>query len=272
MAQLADASADIVLADPPYNIGKDFGNKSDSMTMEEYITWSRSWLSEAVRILKPSGTLYVYGFSEILAHVSVNLELEKRWLVWHYTNKTSPTTSFWQRTHESIIVAWKDADQRIFNADDVREPYSDTYIKNFKNKNKTRTTTKGRFGKTSTTYTVNDKGALPRDVLKVPALAGGAGMVERWLWCTTCDDAFPNSEKEAHCDHSTFAHSTQKPYELTQKLLLAAKPLSGGLVVVPFVGSGSELAVIADLALDYIGFEINPEYVKLASRFLEKRK
>ena len=105
--KLSDESVDIIIIDPPYNIGKDFGNNSDKQNMFDYIEWSKLWIEESIRVLKKTGTMYIYGFSEILAHLSVNIDLPKRWLIWHYTNKNSPRSSFWQRSHESIICCWK---------------------------------------------------------------------------------------------------------------------------------------------------------------------
>lgn len=269
MQKIPDESVDVVLCDPPYNIGKDFGNESDKQELKSYVAWCELWLNEAVRILKPTGTLYIYGFSEILAHISVKIEINHRWLVWHYTNKNNPHSKFWQRSHEAIIVAWKS--KPIFNLDDVREPYTDTFLKNAAGK--VRKGTKGRFshdGK-ETVYKAHDKGALPRDVIKVPALAGGAGACERWFYCQQCGEAYENNLKAEHEAHGVLVqHPTQKPYSITERLLLASKPKENGIVVVPFTGSGSELKVAMDLGMSYLGFELNPLYIKLAESFLLK--
>lgn len=261
---------DIILADPPYNIGKDFNNESDNQPLPQYLNWSDQWITEALRVLKESGTLYIYGFPEILAHISVRLSIPYKWLVWHYTNKTVPHYKFWQRSHESILCCWKNSSKRIFNVNDVREPYTETFLKNAAGK--TRKATPGRFSKgdKETTYTAHEKGALPRDVITCPALAGGAGRNERWFLCKTCNDVF--QDKKDHETHEIVSHPTQKPYKLTEKLLLAAKPEENGVVIIPFVGTGSECAVAEDLGMEYFGFEINSDYVLLANKFLNKRK
>ena len=88
LRNLESSSADIVLIDPPYNIGYDFGNNKCKKDTNEYVKWALSWIKESSRVLKPSGTMFIYGFSEILAHLSVNLDMEHRWLIWHYTNKS----------------------------------------------------------------------------------------------------------------------------------------------------------------------------------------
>lgn len=127
MKKLDSNSIDIIIIDPPYNIGKDFGNNKTKKEIKEYIEWFIPYLKESERVLKESGTMFIYVFSEILAHISVNVSIEHRWSIWHYTNKTIPSYKFWQRSHESIIMAWKDEKKRIFNLDEVREPYTDKF-------------------------------------------------------------------------------------------------------------------------------------------------
>ena len=278
LKKVPDNSVDVVLIDPPYNIGKDFGNSKYKMEMQEYVSWCKQWMDESTRILKDTGTLYIYGFSEILAHLSVNMEIPHRWLIWHYTNKTVPSSRFWQRSHESIIIGWKSDKSRIFNRDDVREPYTEAFKKGYSAKEgrgpRKRPPTKGRFQNKNgvekeTIYQVNEKGALPRDVIKVPALAGGAGVKERYFYCQDCQRACSPSEKKEHKGHNIVKHPTQKPLELTRRLLMAAKPPEGGIVVVPFVGSGSELAVAKSLGMTGMGFEINETFIKIANKMLE---
>jgi len=243
MRLLPDNSTDIIICDPPYNIGKDFGNDSDKQSMDAYLSWCDTWILECIRILKPDGTLYIYGFSETLAFIRTRIYCNVRWLIWHYTNKVVPSLHFWQRTHESILCCYKQ--KPAFNRDDVREPYTDTFLKN--SAGKTRTATKGRFsnGTAETTYNAHAGGALPRDVIKVPALAGGAGKKER------------------------VNHPTQKPIALCDILIKACKRTNcRTLVVVPFAGSGSECVSAKKNNVDFIGFEINPEYIAISNQRL----
>jgi len=240
MKQMNDNTADIIICDPPYNIGKDFGNDSDKQEMTEYLIWCDEWISECVRVLKPHGTLYIYGFSEILAFIRVRITINVRWIIWHYTNKVTPSLKFWQRTHESILCCYKE--RPVFNRDDVREPYTDAYLKNAAGK--VRKATKGRFsdGTKTTTYTAHKNGALPRDVIKVSALSGGAGKKER------------------------VDHPTQKPLTLCEKLISASLNKDGEtLLIIPFAGSGSECVAAKKLNINFIAYEINPTYVELCN-------
>lgn len=231
-------SAQIVIADPPYNIGKDFGNKSDKQPMDEYLKWCDEWITECLRILRSDGTMFIYGFSEILALILARIpqKVNRRWIVWHYTNKTTPSLNFWQRSHESILVLWKDT--KVFNRDDIREPYTEGFVKGAAGK--VRKGTKGRFSKegaADTTYNAHPQGALPRDVIKLPTLAGGAGKNER------------------------VEHPTQKPLALCEKLILSCKqPSENGFVFVPFAGSGSECVAAKNMDLPFVGVEINETY------------
>lgn len=66
----ADAKFDVIIADPPYNIGKDFGNNQDAMPLAAYVDWTREWIAECFERLASDGARYVYGFPEILARVA----------------------------------------------------------------------------------------------------------------------------------------------------------------------------------------------------------
>ena len=90
LESLDDASVDLVFADPPYNIKKADWDNFDSQ--EKYIEWSIKWITQSSRVLKPTGSLYVCGFSEILAdlkHPASKYFKHCRWLIWHYKNKAN---------------------------------------------------------------------------------------------------------------------------------------------------------------------------------------
>jgi len=270
LKKLPDESCDVVVVDPPYNIGKDFGNNIDKRELSEYVSWCKEWINECIRIMKPSGTMFIYGFSEILAYLSVEIPINKRWLIWHYTNKNVASLNFWQRSHEAIICAWKD--KPFFNRDEVREPYTEGFLNGAAGK--VRKGTIGRFSKNGieTVYKAHEGGALPRDVIKIPALAGGAGMIERWFLCKTCNDVFEPRELKKHEKHEIIKHPTQKPLEISRKLILSAMPKKEGIVLVPFVGTGSECVAAKELGQSYIGFEINPDYIRIAEKFLNNTR
>ncbi len=259
---------DLIIADPPYNIGKDFGNESDKRDLTDYVEWSLNWINECLRLIKPKSPFYIYGFAEILAHVAVRLPIEnQRWLVWHYTNKTVPSLKFWQRSHETILCLWK-SEKPILDVDSIRVPYTEAYKSCA---GKVRKETKSRYGSKGkkTIYNAHPNGALPRDVLKHPALAGGAGYSERWFICKTCSGVFSPEQLREHEEHDVIKHPTQKPLALTEQLISSAKNGKKGKVLIPFVGSGSECVVAKMLGMDYHGIEINGDYVRLARGWLK---
>ncbi len=62
LPSLKDGIVDTIFADPPFNLGKSYGRRTnDSKSDAEYMTWCQAWLSECIRILKPGGALFVYN-------------------------------------------------------------------------------------------------------------------------------------------------------------------------------------------------------------------
>lgn len=272
MSHLASNSANIIIADPPYNIGKDFGNDSDKRKLAEYIIWSKSWIKECMRILATNGTMFIYGFPEILAHISINFPLQKhRWLQWHYTNKNMPSLNFWQRSHESILCIWKE--KPIFNRDDVREPYTQGFLDGSAGRVRPAGNCRlSRHGGRDTFYSAHEKGALPRDVIKVSSLAGGASLKERNIYCKTCDKLVEPTLRKEHEGHNLIIHPTQKPLELTNRLLLSCKPKGEFNILIPFCGSGSECKCALQNGGSYISYELNPDYITLAEAVINSAK
>lgn len=264
MLSLPDNSADIIISDPPYNINKDFGNNHDNRPLNEYIDWSIKWINECLRILKDSGTMFIYGFPEILAHISVNLPINKqRWLQWHYTNKNMPNLNFWQRSHESILCLWKN--KPIFNRDDIREPYTQGFLMG--SAGRVRPAGKCRLsnnGGKDTIYHAHENGALPRDVFNISSLAGGASLKERNIYCKTCKRLIEPTKRKEHNSHDLIIHPTQKPLDLTNKLIRSCKPKCKFNVLIPFCGSGSECKCTLMNGGNFISYELNEDYITLA--------
>lgn len=261
LKKLKDNSADIIIIDPPYNIGKNFDSIKDKMSLDKYLKWSDLWISESIRVLKETGSLFIYGFSETLAYLSVRIDLPKRWLIWHYTNKNIPSYNSWQRSHESIIYVWKN--NPIFNKDDIRVPYTKSFLKNSAGKKRPKSRT-SRFGNNvDTIYNAHNKGALPRDVFtNISTLAGGSRKERYFLYE---NNVYNGKEIKNFNVKDCLKHPTQKPFKLTEKLILSSKSKNSNLVVIPFGGSGSEGVVCKKLNIDFIGFDINEKYIKLSN-------
>ena len=273
LSKLGKHLFDVIIADPPYNIGKDFGETQDCMPLDEYLDWTDAWIGHCLRLLADKGVLYVYGFPEILARVAARYPVEEqRWLQWHYTNKATPSSRFWQRSHESILCLWKPGQPRpVLEIDQIREPYTTGFMNNV---GRVRAATASRFSGDvegrETIYKAHEKGALPRDVIKIPALAGGAGATERWFKCRDCKgQIFPPEKRHEHRNHEVMKHPTQKPMQLTRKLMLSRINGNSGRVLIPFAGSGSECIVAQSLSVEWLGIEINREYHDFAKEWLK---
>ena len=231
LKSLQDESIDMIFADPPYNIKKADWDKFDSQ--EEYIKWSLQWISEASRILKPTGSLYICGFSEILAdlkHPAMRYFSGCKWLIWHYRNKANLGND-WGRSHESILHLRK-TKKFALNVDEIRIPYGSHTLK-YPTHPHSESSQYSNGKKTNPVWTPNPLGAKPKDVFEVPTTCNGMG------------------EKTKH--------PTQKPEELLRKLVLASSKV-GDVILDPFSGSGTTLVVAEQLQRLWIGCEMNEEY------------
>lgn len=122
---LLENSVDLIIADPPYNLGKNYGNNIDLKDREEYQAFTKSWLTEAYRVLKPGGSLYCFMGVKFIARLYLLLEEDlamtpQGWITWHYTQGMGRKKGFSPR-HEDILWFSKGKDA-AFNLDDVRVP------------------------------------------------------------------------------------------------------------------------------------------------------
>ena len=125
MSKMPAESIDLIVADPPYNLGKNYGNNIDLKDRDDYRKFTQDWLTEAVRILKPGGSLYCFMGVKFIARLYLMLEEEfdltpQGWITWHYTQGMGRKRGFSPR-HEDILWFSKGAEAR-FNLDDVRVP------------------------------------------------------------------------------------------------------------------------------------------------------
>lgn len=230
LESLPSGAVDLVFADPPYNIRK--AEWDDFESQEAYIRWSIRWIEQAARVLKPTGSMYVCGFSEILAdvkHPAMRYFKSCRWLIWHYKNKAN-LGSDWGRSHESIIHLRK-GEYAGLNIDDVRIPYGAHTLK-YPSHPQAETSQYGK-GKRKDIWTPNPNGAKPKDVIEIPTTCNGMG--------------------------ESTPHPTQKPEALLRRLLLASSNV-GDMVLDPFSGSGTTLVVAEQLGRRWLGCDLSDEY------------
>jgi site-specific DNA-methyltransferase (adenine-specific) len=239
---LDDESVDLVFADPPYNIKK--AEWDTFQSQKQYVEWSIIWIKEAHRILKQHGSLYVCGFSEILADVkwaASYLFKGCKWLVWHYRNKANLGND-WGRSHESILH-FRKSKHFIFNTDEVRISYNAHTLK-YPVRPQAETSQYNNGNSKNYLWEPNPLGAKPKDVFEIPTLSNGS-------WEKT-------------------EHTTQKPVELIKKIVLASS-LPGQLVVDPFGGSGTTYAVAEAFNRSWLGSESNYDYCQIIKKRLSDR-
>ncbi|HAP37800.1 MAG: methylase N-4/N-6 domain protein [Candidatus Shapirobacteria bacterium GW2011_GWE1_38_92] len=240
---LDSESVDLVFADPPYNIKKAEWDNFESQ--EKYIEWSLRWIEEASRVLNKNGSLYICGFSEILAdlkHPAMRFFKGCRWIIWHYKNKANLGND-WGRSHESILHLRK-SKKFIFNVDYVRIPYGNHTLK-YPVHPQAVTSQYGKEKNGGKLWSPNPLGAKPRDVLEIPTISNGA--------------------------EERTSHPTQKPEELLRKIILASSN-EDDLVIDPFLGSGTTIATAEQLKRRWKGCDISASYCKMAADRVEMVK
>jgi site-specific DNA-methyltransferase (adenine-specific) len=248
LKSLPSGSVDMIFADPPYNIKKADWDTFESQ--EEYIKFSMSWIEQSARVLKPAGTLFVCGFSEILAdikHPASRLFKSCRWIVWHYKNKAN-LGSDWGRSHESILH-FRKSKNFTFNIDDVRIPYNEHTLK-YPSHPQAETSQYGNGKNRNNIWEPHPNGAKPKDVLDIPQ-----DLVEI---PTTCNGM-----------HEKTPHPTQKPEELLRKLILASSNI-GDTVLDPFCGSGTTPVCAEQLQRKWMACDLSPEYLDWATDRIER--
>lgn len=220
--KLDNNSIDLIIADPPYNLGKNYGNNHDLKGFDDYLDFSKKWLFKAKRVLKPHGTIYVFMGVRFISYLYDILDRDLKmffnsWICWHYTQGIGKTKGFSPR-HDDILMFTK-TNKFKFNLDSTRVPQ-----KYYRSRN-------------------NMRGANPGNV---------------WQFSHV-----------HYCNENRQNHLTQKPEGLIERMILASSD-ENDWILDPFSGSGTTLRVAQQLNRNYIGFELNPEYVEMTKERLSK--
>ena len=126
MKKQAPCSFDLIIADPPYNVGKDYGVTVDHVEKDEYLCFMRDWAVEATRLLKPHGTIYAFMGFRYISYLYSILENDcnlffNAWICWHYTQGQGRRKGYSAR-HDDILMFTKSEKNFVFNLDDIRVP------------------------------------------------------------------------------------------------------------------------------------------------------
>lgn len=242
---LPAGSVDLAFADPPFNIGYDYDTYHDNRDADEYLQWCSNWLGEIVRVLKDDGTFWLAIGDEFAAEFKVLMQRQhgltcRSWVIWYYTFGVNCKRKF-SRSHAHLFYMVKDPDNWTFNLDDpeVRVPSARQLV----------------YGDRR----ANPKGRLPDDtwILRPQDAPSSFQETEDTWYVPRVNGTF--SERKGW-------HGCQMP-ELILARIIRACSHPGELVLDPFTGSGTTLAVAKKLSRDWLGFELSEQY---ATRAMER--
>ena len=254
LASLPKESIDLAFADPPFNIGYDYDVYDDRRASDDYIAWSRMWIEGVIRVLKPAGTFWLAIGDEYAADLKVLCTRElglhcRSWVIWFYTFGVHCKQKF-TRSHAHLFHFVKDARNFTFNSLAVRVPSARELVYGDK-----RAAPDGRMP---------DDTWMMSPILP-PEVPTKDGFVLR---PQDIPDRFP-----AHSDTWYFSrvagtfgerrgwHGCQMPEQLLGRIIRASSR-ENDIVLDPFGGSGTTLAVAKKLNRRFIGFEISSKYVE----------
>jgi site-specific DNA-methyltransferase (adenine-specific) len=230
--EIPDCSVDLVFADPPYNIGKNFNGRKDRWPSdEEYLSWCYQWLELCISKLKPTGSLYVMTATQNMPYFDIFLRQRLNILsriVWAYDSSGVQARNYFGSLYEPILHCVKDKNNYTFNADDIL--------------------VEARTGATRKLIDYRKSVPVMYNSKKVP---GNVWYIPRVRY---------RMDEYEH-------HPTQKPTVLLDRIVRASSN-PGDLVLDPFSGTFTTSSVAQMLGRDSIGIEVEEEYVKIGLRRL----
>jgi site-specific DNA-methyltransferase (adenine-specific) len=243
--KLADGSVDLVFADPPFNIGYSYDVYQDRRQDDDYLDWCRDWIKEIIRVLKDDGTFWLAIGDEYAAELKVMATRElglicRSWVVWYYTFGVNCQKKF-SRSHAHLFYFIKNPEKYTFNTDTIRVPSARQLVYADKR--------------------ANSKGRLPDDTwILRPQDAPDCFQAEEntWYFPRVCGTF---KERKGW-------HGCQMPEQLLGRIIKSCSN-EGEVVLDPFAGSGTTLAVAKKLHRECLGFELSEEYAEQVRRRLK---
>ena len=238
LTRLEAGSVDLAFADPPFNIGYDYDEYDDRKDCKDYLGWCKQWMEGVIKALKPDGTFWLAIGDEYAAELKVIATRElglhcRSWVVWYYTFGVNCKMNF-SRSHTHLFHFVKDPKKYTFNHQDpkVRVPSARQLV----------------YGDSR----ANPNGRLPDNtwILRPQDLPEGFQPDEdTWYFPRVCGTF---KERKGW-------HGCQMPEQLLGRIIRACSN-EGELVLDPFGGSGTTLAVAKKLGREFVGFELSEKY------------
>lgn len=231
LKQMEAQKVDLVFADPPYNIGKDFGNNKDSWeSTEAYIEWCKTWIDECMRILKDEGTMYVMTATQFMPYLDIYISQKYNVLariVWTYDSSGMQSKKIFGSLYEPILMINKSAKNKYtFNAEAIM--------------------VEAKTGAQRKLIDYRKTPPQPYNTKKVPGN----------VW------EFPRVRYKMEEYEN---HPTQKPEALLERIILASSH-EQDVVLDPFSGSFTTAAVALKHNRKVIGIELNEAFYKMGLR------
>jgi site-specific DNA-methyltransferase (adenine-specific) len=246
MQKLEPGVVDLAFADPPFNIGYKYDVYRDSLDDDEYLQWCSRWIGQIVRVLKDDGTFWLAIGDEYAAELKVLMQRQhhlvcRSWVIWYYTFGVNCKNKF-SRSHAHLFQMVKDPKQFTFQADQIRVPSARQLV----------------YGDSR----ANPTGRLPDDtwILRPQDLPDGFSADQDTWYFPRVAGTF--REREGF-------HGCQMPEQLLGRIIRACSR-EGEVVLDPFGGSGTTLAVAKKLGRKYLGFELSADYVEKVNQRLAK--
>jgi site-specific DNA-methyltransferase (adenine-specific) len=224
--KIPDGSIDLILTDPPYGLGKDYGNDSDKQASTEYLAWTEKWITAALPKLKPTGSLYIF-------------------LTWRY----SPEIFVMLKQRMTMLneIIW-----------DRRVPSMGGSVRSFTSVHDTI----GFFAKDKGYYFDLDAVRIPYDAETKKARSRSIFVGAKWLELGYNPKDVWSVSRLHKEDPERADHPTQKPLEIIERMVRASCP-PDGIVLDLFMGSGTTAIAAKRCGRHFVGFELNPEYCQI---------
>ena len=231
--KIPDNSIDLIFADPPYNIGKDFNGFKDKWKLEnDYLEWSYSWLNLCVKKLKHNGSLYLMASNQSMPYFDLYLRERLTILsriVWYYDSSGVQAKKYYGSLYEPILYCVKDKRNYTFNSSDILVEAKTGSVRKLIDYRKA-------------TPSVYNSKKVPGNVWEFPRVRS----------------RMPEYEE----------HPTQKPTSLLERIIKASSN-QGDVVLDIFSGTFTTSFVAKQLNRKSIGIELQEKYLQIGLRRLQ---